>query len=488
MKISRVLLRWYKSFNINYYGYDDRRHGVQRRPWNSIGLEEDVDSYRFVEIPIHGSITTIVGANESGKSHLLSAISKVMRGAGIPDDRKEATFDVTDLCHYASVKDKNAESWPNIGLEFECDSAEFESILKAAGSRRSAPSNPRFLLILAPVRESPAVLFIGDEPEAIRLTGGQLSAIRAQLPPIEFIRSDIPLSDEVVIDDILAQLESTQGAGRKYYTFDSAQAAATLLAGLNIDATKAVPPGVAESINTAREMLRQARAPGSQSQLETKLFSDVLGINKSTFERLAHLEGCHRGYAEGIIALWNEEIDRVLNLSYYWQQDDQFVLRINFKAGVFYFEITDKTGSVYTFRERSSGLRYFLSYYIQAKALEHKYRNRGCIILMDEPDSYLSIAAQKNLLSVFESLISAGASTDRMQLIYTTHSPFLINQNYPNRIRLVRKGDAEEGTQFIDESRLRHYEPVRSALGIDWRKRCSWARPTSCLRGRAISS
>ena len=165
--------------------------------------------------------------------------------------------------------------------------------------------------------------------------------------------------------------------------------------------------------------------------------------------------------------MWNDELDRTLNLSYYWQQDDQFALRVNFKDGIFYFEITDKTGSVYTFRERSSGLRYFLSYYIQAKSLEGKYRDSGCVVLMDEPDSFLSIAAQKNLLSVFESLVSAGASTDQLQLVYTTHSPFLVNQNYPNRIRLVRKGDAEEGTQFIDESRLRHYEPVRSALGID---------------------
>lgn len=87
------------SPSIYYYGYDDRRHGVLDRPWNGLGLNGDTDSYRFVEIPIHNSITTIVGANESGKSHLLSAISKVITGVGIPDDREESRFDVTDLCH-----------------------------------------------------------------------------------------------------------------------------------------------------------------------------------------------------------------------------------------------------------------------------------------------------------------------------------------------------------------------------------------------------
>ncbi len=39
-------------------------------------------------------------------------------------------------------------------------------------------------------------------------------------------------------------------------------------------------------------------------------------------------------------------------------------------------------GAIYTFRERSSGLRYFLSYYIQAKAIEAravKENRLGCV-------------------------------------------------------------------------------------------------------------
>ena len=269
------------------------------------------------------------------------------------------------------------------------------------------------------------------------------------------------------IDDILTELNSSVKTDRNYFTFDSAQNAAEFLESLKIDAGKAVTPEILSQITSAQNALSKRRSHSSRADLVTKLFADVLGFKKETFERLALLDKNDRGYAEGLISVWNEELDRTLNLSYCWQHDDRFALRINFKDGVFYFEITDKTGSVYTFRERSSGLRFFLSYYIQAKALEHKYREQGCTILMDEPDSFLSIAAQKNLLSVFESLVTASASTHKLQLIYTTHSPFLINQNYPNRIRLVRKGDAEEGTQFIDESRLRHYEPVRSALGID---------------------
>jgi hypothetical protein len=51
--------------------------------------------------------------------------------------------------------------------------------------------------------------------------------------------------------------------------------------------------------------------------------------------------------------------------------------------------------------------------------------------------------------------------------LYTTHSPFLINQNFPRRVRVVTKEESEEGTQYQGRSSARRYEPVRSALGIN---------------------
>src|SRR4051812_36359111 len=116
MKVSTVLMRWYKSFNTNYTGYQDRRAGVSSRPWNLLSREtEDENDFPFIEIPLEPDVTTIVGANESGKSHLLSAISKVITGNGIPDGFGEGrAFSRTDLCHYTSPRSKNAEDWPNV--------------------------------------------------------------------------------------------------------------------------------------------------------------------------------------------------------------------------------------------------------------------------------------------------------------------------------------------------------------------------------------
>ena len=99
--------------------------------------------------------------------------------------------------------------------------------------------------------------------------------------------------------------------------------------------------------------------------LEALLFRDVLGVKLETLQFLSGLPEADRTYADSVVANWNQLIDERLDLSRYWQQDDQFILRANLKKGTIFFEITDKTGAVlFLARERSSGLRYFLSYYI----------------------------------------------------------------------------------------------------------------------------
>ncbi len=446
---------------------------------------EGTESLRFIEIPIESDVTTIVGANESGKSHLLSAIAKVILGHGIPDETDETSpFDRTDLCHYASIRNKNADAWPNIGMEFTHVTAdEWKKLADATGdeslgSEGTNDENSSFTLICAPDNKktkdndkgktkSVAYVYSSTRPDGIALSEAALKKVRAVLPNVRFIKSDIAMRDELPIDNLLASLGGTPSDGKQFYSFDTAQEAARFLGNLSIPSGEAAKDFL-EQLRSAKSKTQSIQPTNGHGQtLEGQLFKDVLEIDVSAIELLAKLPESNRSYADSLVGTWNDEIAKVLNLSRYWQQDDLFSLRINFKRGMLYFELTDKTGAIYTFRERSSGLRYFLSYYIQAKALEHVIKSGNAIILMDEPDSYLSIIGQRNLLSVFESLVGFATAEGHVQLIYTTHSPFLINRNFPRRIRLVRKGDSEEGTQYVDESRLRRYEPVRSALGID---------------------
>ena len=295
-----------------------------------------------------------------------------------------------------------------------------------------------------------------------------MSRVREFLPTVQFIKSDLAFSDQIPIHALLAAYNPSRAAIEPSFDFSAAQKIARIVASFALN--KQSPSLNAEQLQqlvSEHEALHSAELSAANAELEVQLFRDVLGITEATVDFIGSLDITDRTHADGLVERWNREIEERLNLAHYWTQDDSFALGLNYKQGLLYFEVTDKTGATYTFRERSSGLRFFLSYYIQAKALESVSRAKGAIVLMDEPDSFLSIIGQKNLLAVFESLVKAESSGQKCQLVYTTHSPFLINRNFPHRLRLVRKGDAEEGTQLIDQAILRRYEPVRWRFGID---------------------
>src|SRR5437868_15075524 len=78
MYLKTVFIRFYKSFNFDYLRkFNDSV--TNRFPW------EDMNGlwYPYVRIPVDSKITTVVGANESGKTHLLTAIEKGIRGEGV---------------------------------------------------------------------------------------------------------------------------------------------------------------------------------------------------------------------------------------------------------------------------------------------------------------------------------------------------------------------------------------------------------------------
>lgn len=106
---------------------------------------------------------------------------------------------------------------------------------------------------------------------------------------------------------------------------------------------------------------------------------------------------------------------------------------------------------------RSSGFQtYFL---ISMIVLARTQNNKGRFIyLFDEPGTYLHPHAQLDLQRSFEII------SDDAQLVYTTHSLFLINKNYPNRNKVISKTD--EGTKIDQKPFLKNWKAVRDSLGI----------------------
>jgi len=115
---------------------------------------------------------------------------------------------------------------------------------------------------------------------------------------------------------------------------------------------------------------------------------------------------------------------------------------------------------------RSTGLQWFLSFYL-VFLVESKDSHEGSILLLDEPGLSLHPLAQQDLTHFFDGL----ARTN--QILYTTHSPFLIDADQLNRARKVYV--AEDGTsklsadlqfQGTEKTRRAAGYTVWSALGI----------------------
>lgn len=159
--------------------------------------------------------------------------------------------------------------------------------------------------------------------------------------------------------------------------------------------------------------------------------------------------------------VWKQRIhtDNKIKIAYKFEKRDteenSFVL--------FYVETKDK--QKIKPRMRSKGLIWFLSFWMELMA---SGTDNKLIILADEPGLYLHIRAQEDILAVFEELAEQGH-----QIIYSTHSPNLIETNHLERINLVIN-DQTNGTivESITTSKIDSknkqdaLQPIANAIGF----------------------
>ena len=96
------------------------------------------------------------------------------------------------------------------------------------------------------------------------------------------------------------------------------------------------------------------------------------------------------------------------------------------------FWIKDELERLYP-KQRSRGVRWFLSFFLELKATAMDKSQRDKVLLIDEPAVSLHARAQEDVLKVFDDI------RERIQIIYTTHSPHLIDVNKLYRILAVQR-------------------------------------------------
>jgi hypothetical protein len=153
----------------------------------------------------------------------------------------------------------------------------------------------------------------------------------------------------------------------------------------------------------------------------------------------------------------------------YWSQgpDLQVELDVDFRAnspggepGPFLdIRIRDQRHRVtMNFGERSEGFVWFFSF---VAAFSEVQETDQLIVLLDEPGLGLHAAAQADLLRYIGERLAK-----HHQVVYTTHSPFMVDPTAPRRVRTVEDLD-DEGTKVREAAATVHPDtlvPLRAAL------------------------
>ena len=109
--------------------------------------------------------------------------------------------------------------------------------------------------------------------------------------------------------------------------------------------------------------------------------------------------------------------------------------------------------------ERSRGFQWFFAFYITFSADTNGGSAEDAILLLDEPGLYLHAKSQSDLLAHFE-------KDFENQIIYTTHSPFMVPTHSLDSVRTVNI-EEEKGTTVSNDPKgdSRTLFPLQAALG-----------------------
>jgi predicted ATP-dependent endonuclease of OLD family/sulfur relay (sulfurtransferase) DsrC/TusE family protein len=145
-----------------------------------------------------------------------------------------------------------------------------------------------------------------------------------------------------------------------------------------------------------------------------------------------------------------------------------------------HFSIEDESQIQVPPTQRSDGFQWFLSFYINFIAITNGDL-KDSILLLDNPGLQLHPSGQKDLLSTLDMI------SNENQIIYTTHSPYLIDIDHLEKVRIIEK-DKDNGTiikQKYYYSSLDSLKPIRDSLGFTLRDSLFISNETIIVEGQS---
>ena len=180
MRVQEVWIRFYKSFNFDY----ELKASPNAKPkkWQEL----DGRWMPHIRIPVESDITAVVGANESGKTHLLDAIKIALTGEGLLQ---------RDFCRSSSLfsVEQGSRRYPEVGLTLNLNDEDSTAISEA---EIPVLKNGAVLIL----RSAPTVAeVVNDKEERVQLNEEQSKVLQERMPHPHELLTDVALPDFVSI-------------------------------------------------------------------------------------------------------------------------------------------------------------------------------------------------------------------------------------------------------------------------------------------------
>ena len=415
--------------------------------------EVHIRKYKSIEdsgpIPVEDGVTCLVGKNESGKTAVLEALHKLNPVAG----GEQAVFN--ELFDYPRrLRGKEKKLIPTVQpveASFDLDDEDVQAVEDNLGK---GVLRSRRVTVSKTYENETAWTIDLDEATAVRylVEMKKLDASFA-VPTVGDLRDR--LAEEVNEDDPGALGELLGSLG----DFDVEAQAQEVLA---------------ERMPEFLYFSRYNEMPGRVPLASLRKTPSALNAGERTALSLLKLAGVGPDEFEATeyeaqqAALETASAQISDEVFEYWSQNDRLQVRFqvdrsggDLPGPVLDVRIwNDRHRTSLNFGERSAGFVWFFSFL--AYFSEFEGRERGLVLLLDEPGLNLHASAQADLLRFIDDRLAPGH-----QVVYSTHSPFLVDPAALNRVRTVEDVDGE-GTKVsadvLGTSRDTLF-PLQGALG-----------------------
>jgi len=422
------------------------------------------------------NVTVLIGQNESGKTSVLEALAKTFSSQNISDDDTRIDEPLPKVYLRVKLSKEDIESLRDFLYGEEYNDSQIESLEKY------------FLK-----NENPIELMFhwasdgkGGYKKSISISDEKAEALEEVLK--KYLPKKAEEQDQSVNPD-----EGQEANENSESDADSKPDEGTP------ETEDATEEGIEVTLNTVADALNEVSPTITFFEHETGLLPSRIDISKNKQDRYV-ISGPGATAAKNFLIVAGLKLDTLLendvrtrasllskanaqitkNFSTFWSQTigrkDKLKLECEVqtygtdaeeKAGERYllFWVSDGLNKLYP-KQRSQGVRWFVSFYLQLKASEMQSSKR--LFLLDEPGANLHSKAQTDVIKLINDL-----SKD-MSIVYSTHIPHMLEYDKLYRVLAVQRMGEEDdspteikpahelGTASTDT-----LSPVLTAMGVD---------------------